>query len=63
MASLKTVKKWEEILKCEFGKEIYGNKVKKINCKICMKHQQNIIRMKGFSKSQINGTASVKKDC
>ena len=50
MASLKTVKKWEEILKCEFGEEIDGSKVKKIKCKICMKHQQNIIRMKGFSK-------------
>ena len=47
----------------EIGEEIDGNKVKKIKCKICMKHQQNIIRMKGFSKSQINGTTSVKKDC
>ena len=30
MASLKTVKKWEEILKCELGKEIDSNKVTKI---------------------------------
>ena len=62
MASLKTVKKWEEILKCELGKEIEGNKVTKIKCKVCIKHEQNIIRMKGFSKSWIKGTTSVKKD-
>ena len=54
MASLKTVKKREEILKCELGKEINSNKVTKIKCKVCIKHEQNIIRMKGFSKSWIN---------
>ena len=62
MASLKTVKKWEEILRCELGKEIEGNKVTKIKCKVCIKHEQNIIGMKGFSKSWIKGTTSVKKD-
>ena len=61
MASLKTVKKWEEILRCELGKEIEGNKVTKIKCKVCIKHEQNIIGMKGFSKSWINGITSVKK--
>ena len=55
MASLKTVKKREEILKCELGKEINSNKVTKIKCEVCIKHEQNIIRMKGFSKSWING--------
>ena len=62
MASLKTVKKWEEILKCELDKEIEGNKVTQIKWKVYIKHEQNIIWMKGFSKSWINGTTSVKKD-
>ena len=62
MASLKTVKKWEEILKSELGKEIEGNKVTKIKCKVCIKYEQNVIGVKGFSKSWINGTTSVKKD-
>ena len=62
MASAKTVKKWEEILKCELGKEIKANKVTKIKCKVCIKHEQVIIEMKGFPKSWINGTTSVKKD-
>ena len=62
MASLKTVKKWEEILRCELGKEIEGNKVTKIKCKVCIKYEQNVIGVKGFSKSWINGTTSVKKD-
>ena len=38
--SLKTVKKWEEILKRELGKEIVGDKVTKIKCKVCIKHEQ-----------------------
>ena len=62
MAFLKTVKKWEEILKCKLGKEMDGNKVTKMKCKVCIKHEQNIIKMKGFSKSWINSTASAKKD-
>ena len=62
MVSLKTVKIWEEILKCELGKEIDGNKVTKIKCKVCIKHEQNIIGMKGFSRLWINCTTSVKKD-
>ena len=49
MASLKTVKKM-------------GNKVTKIKCKVCIKHEQNIVGIKGFSKSWINGTTSIKKD-
>ena len=38
MPSLKTVKKCEKILKCEFGKEIDSNKVTNIKCKVCIKH-------------------------
>ena len=55
MAFLKTVKKWEGILKCELGKGIDGMKVSKMKCKVCIKHEQNI-GMKGFSKSWINST-------
>ena len=55
MAFLKTVKKWEGILKCELGKGIDGMKVSKMKCKVCIKHEQNIGR-KGFSKSWINST-------
>ena len=62
MASWKTVKKWEEKLKCELGKKINGNKVTKIKCKLCIKFEENIIGMKGFSKSWINGKTSAKKD-
>ena len=61
MTSLKTIKKLEEILKCELGKEIDSNKVTKIKCKVCIKHEENI-GMKGFSKLWINSTTSVKKD-
>ena len=39
-----------------------GNRVTKTKCKVCIKHEQNINRMKGFSKSWINGTTSAKKD-
>ena len=28
------------ILKCELGKEIVGDKVTKIKCKVCIKHEQ-----------------------
>ena len=36
MASLRTVNKWEKILKCEFGKKIDGDKVTKKKCKVCI---------------------------
>ena len=49
------------MLKYELGKEINGDKVTKIKCKVCIKHEQNI-GMKGFSKLRLNSTASVKKD-
>ena len=49
-------------MKCELGKEIDDNRVTKIKCKICIKHEQNITRMKRFSKSWINGATSAEKD-
>ena len=49
-------------MKCELGKEINSNKGTKIKCKVCIKHEQNIIWMKTFTKSWINTTTSVKKD-
>ena len=48
-------------MKCELGKKVHSNKVTKIKCKVCIKYEQNIIGMKGFSKSWINSTVSVKK--
>ena len=50
MASLKIIKKWKEILKCELGKKIDGNKATEIKCKVCIKCDEDVIRMKGFSK-------------
>ena len=49
------------MLKCELGKEIDGDKVTQIKCKVCIKHEQNI-GMKGFSNLRITSTTSVKKD-
>ena len=49
------------MLKCELGKEIDGDKVTQIKCKVCIKHEQNT-GMKGFSKLRINSTTSVKGD-
>ena len=48
-------------MKCELGKEIDDNRVTKIKCKICIKHEQNITRMKRFSKLWINGATSAEK--
>ena len=49
------------MLKCGLGKEIDGDKVTQIKCKVCIKHEQNI-GMKGFSNLRITSTTSVKKD-
>ena len=43
MVSLKTVKKWEETLKCELGKETDGNKVTEIKRKVCIKYKNNTV--------------------
>jgi hypothetical protein len=62
MASLKTVKKWEQDLSCDLEKEINGGKVRKLKCKVCCKYEYRITSIKGFSRSWIEGTDSVKKD-
>ena len=48
-------------MKCELCKEIYGNKVTKMKCKVCIKREQNIIGEKNVSKTWINGTTLLKK--
>ena len=63
MASLKTVRKWEEILNCKINVlQIVDGKVKKIKCVVCTKYESEIKNMKGFSRGWIDGTESVKKD-
>ena len=43
MASLKTVKKWQETLKCKVDVlEISGGKVKLIKCVVCSKYANRI---------------------
>jgi hypothetical protein len=49
MASLKTVKKWEQDLSCDLEKEINGGKVRKLKCKVCCKYEYRITSIKGFS--------------
>ena len=57
MAKLKTVKKWQEALKCKVDVlEILDGKVK------CIKYGDHIKNMKGFSKIWIDGTETIKKD-
>ena len=60
--SLKTVVKWEKSLKCELEKIIESGKVVKIKCKDCIQFESRIKNIKGFNKSWIDGTGSVKKD-
>ena len=63
MAKLKTVKKWQETLKCKVDVlEISDGKVKRIKCVVCSKYADCIKNMKKFSKMWIDGTGSVKKD-
>ena len=63
MASLKTVKKWQEALKSKVDVlEISDGKVKHIKCVFCSKYTNCIKNMKEFSKMWIDGTESVKKD-
>ena len=63
MASSKTVKKWQETLKCKVGvSEILDGKVKCIKCVVCSKYADCIKNMNGFSKMWIDGTEFVKKD-
>ena len=63
MASLKTVKKWQETLNCKLDiLNIVDGKVKRIKCVVCSKHEDRIKNMKGFSKTWTDGTESVKKD-
>ena len=62
MATLKIVKKWENIFSCELEKVIEGGKVVKLKCKTCSKFENRITSIKGFSPNWIVGTSSVKKD-
>ena len=51
MASLKTIKKWQETLKCKVEVlEISDGKVKCIKRVVCSKYADRIKNMKGFSK-------------
>ena len=63
MANLKTVKNWQETLNCKLDiLEIVDDKTKGIKCVVCSKYEDRIKNMKGFSKTWIDGTESVKKD-
>ena len=62
MTSLKTVVKWEKSLECELEKIIESRKVVEIKCKDCIQFESRIKNIKGFNKSWIDGTGSVKKD-
>ena len=62
MANLKTVKKWEELYKCELEKKVVKGKVVKLKCKVCIEFESRITSIKGFSRGWITGTDSVKKD-
>ena len=61
MATLKIVKKWENIFSCELVKVI-GGKAVKLTCKTCRKFENRITSIEGFSPNWIVGTSSVKKD-
>ena len=62
MTSLKTVVKWEKSFEYELEKIIELRKVVKIKCKGCIQFETRIKKIKGFNKSLIDGTGSVKKD-
>lgn len=63
MASLSTVNKWQNTLKCKLDiLEIINGKVKKIKCIVCSEYSDKIKGMKGFSQTWVDGTESVKKD-
>ena len=62
MTSLKTVVKWEKSLECELEKIIESGKVVEIKCKDCIQFESRIKNIKGFNKSWIDGTGSIKKD-
>ena len=63
MVKLKTVKKWQEALKCKVDVlEILDGKIKCIKCVLYSKYGDHIKNIKGFSKMWIDGTESVKKD-
>ena len=63
MASLKTVRKWQESLKCKLDiLEISSGKVKRIKCVVCSKFSERIKGKKGYSQSWVDGTESIKKD-
>ena len=54
--------KWEKSLECELEKIIESGKVVEIKCKDCIQFESRIKNIKGFNKSWIDGTGSVKKD-
>ena len=56
------VVKWEKSLECELEKIIESGKVVKIKYEDCIQFESRIKNIKGFNKSWIDGTGSVKKD-
>ena len=62
MTCLIRVVKWEKSLECELEKIIESGKVVEIKCKDCIQFESRIKNIKGFNKSWIDGTGSVKKD-
>ena len=62
MATLKSVRKWETQYSCNLEKKIENGKVVMLKCKLCMKYEERITSIKGFSQNWIIGTKSVKKD-
>ena len=49
-------------MECELEKIIESRKVVKIKCKDCIQFETRTKKIKGFNKSLIDGTGSVKKD-
>ena len=56
------VVKWEKSLECELEKIIESERVVEIKFKDCIQFENRIKNIKGFNRSWIDGTGSVKKD-
>ena len=62
MVSLNSVKKWESLFLYSLEKKIEYGKVVMLKCKMCIKYEERITSIRGFSRNLIVGMSFVEKD-
>ena len=61
-AAVNTVIKWEKELNCELEKVTIRGKVSSIKCKLCVKFENHLSKMRSFTPAWVEGSKSLKKD-